>query len=225
MTSCDPEYWLRNVRQTVRFADAVAAVRAAGADALVEVGPDATLAPLAEGGVPLLRRGRPEAVALVEGWPGPRRPSTGRSSSALPGRGRPTCPRTRSSTAGSGPPWRVPRPTRPLAGGTGCGGNRSPPPWTRYRPAAGPSPYRQDGRTNPWRGHACAGSPSAACGPSTSRWRARPTAPASPSRWRRRGPVDGVLSLLAAGPGRRGRHAVLAQALGDAGIDAPRRGA
>nr|BFE69903.1 hypothetical protein GCM10020092_032040 [Actinoplanes digitatis] len=60
----DPEYWVRHVRETVRFADGVAAM---GADAVVEVGPDSVLSALidAELVVPTLRRDREEDVALL----------------------------------------------------------------------------------------------------------------------------------------------------------------
>ncbi|MEU1607992.1 type I polyketide synthase, partial [Micromonospora matsumotoense] len=61
----DPGYWAGQVRATVRFADAVAALRALGATTLVEVGPDAVLSVLAEGAVPTCRRGRPEPQAVV----------------------------------------------------------------------------------------------------------------------------------------------------------------
>ncbi|MEV6931019.1 alpha/beta fold hydrolase [Dactylosporangium sp. NPDC051485] len=42
------EYWVRQVRRPVRFADAVAALRSGGADAFLEVGPSAALASMAE---------------------------------------------------------------------------------------------------------------------------------------------------------------------------------
>ncbi|WP_337819509.1 type I polyketide synthase [Pseudonocardia sp. Ae707_Ps2] len=61
----DPAHWVRHVRATVRFADVVDAARAAGADTLLEVGPDAVLAPLADGIVPTLRRDRDEETALA----------------------------------------------------------------------------------------------------------------------------------------------------------------
>ncbi|MYX97726.1 acyltransferase domain-containing protein, partial [Streptomyces sp. SID486] len=43
----DPEHWVRHVRQTVRFADAVTALTAFGAGRFVEIGPDAVLTGLA----------------------------------------------------------------------------------------------------------------------------------------------------------------------------------
>ncbi|MGW5714853.1 SDR family NAD(P)-dependent oxidoreductase [Amycolatopsis sp. NPDC003865] len=70
----DPEYWVRHVREPVRFADAVGALRAAGATAFVEVGPGSVLAGMvrgclgadaAEPVVPLLRAGRPEPGAAL----------------------------------------------------------------------------------------------------------------------------------------------------------------
>ncbi|MET9888207.1 SDR family NAD(P)-dependent oxidoreductase, partial [Streptomyces sp. NPDC006430] len=42
----DPQYWVRHVRQAVRFCDGVRALADAGATAFVEVGPDAVLAGL-----------------------------------------------------------------------------------------------------------------------------------------------------------------------------------
>ncbi|WP_455678808.1 SDR family NAD(P)-dependent oxidoreductase [Streptomyces atroolivaceus] len=72
---CDPDYWVRHVREAVRFRDGVRSLEAAGVTRFVEVGPDSTLTAtarecLAEGGgtavaVPLLRKDRPEAEALL----------------------------------------------------------------------------------------------------------------------------------------------------------------
>ncbi|WP_203779831.1 type I polyketide synthase, partial [Actinoplanes philippinensis] len=53
-----PGYWTRQIRETVRFADAVAALADAGAGLMVEVGPDAVLAPLAA-------RTRPDDVTAI----------------------------------------------------------------------------------------------------------------------------------------------------------------
>ncbi|GAA3487909.1 SDR family NAD(P)-dependent oxidoreductase [Streptomyces cremeus] len=75
---CDPEYWVRHVRETVRFADGVGALVAQGVDAFLELGPDGTLCALArltvdavDAGevvtVPALRKGRGEEGALVDG--------------------------------------------------------------------------------------------------------------------------------------------------------------
>ncbi len=43
---CTPEYWMRQARETVRFADGVAALERAGARSFVEVGPDGVLCAL-----------------------------------------------------------------------------------------------------------------------------------------------------------------------------------
>ncbi|WP_428836715.1 SDR family NAD(P)-dependent oxidoreductase, partial [Streptomyces bangladeshensis] len=218
---CDPEYWVRNVRQTVRFADAVAAVRAAGADALVEVGPDATLAPLAEGGVPLLRRGRPEAVALVEGlarsqaavdWAEFFR-AAGARPADLPtypfqhSRFWPAVARPEAAPAAR---WRYRVRWEPLATAVDAvlAGR-----WLVAVPAgrADEPLVRACLRGLAERGVrtvdlAVEGTPDRA------RLAEQVAAP---------GPVDGVLSLLAAGPDAAAGTLVLAQALGDAGIDAP----
>nr|WP_078968610.1 MULTISPECIES: type I polyketide synthase [unclassified Streptomyces] len=58
------DYWVQHVRRPVRFADAVRTVEAQGVENLLELGPDAVLSVLA-GGVPALRKGRPEAQQLV----------------------------------------------------------------------------------------------------------------------------------------------------------------
>ncbi|MEU5693431.1 SDR family NAD(P)-dependent oxidoreductase [Actinosynnema sp. NPDC020468] len=57
-----PEYWARQVREPVRFHDAV---RAADAAVFVEVGPDAVLAPLVPEGRAVLRADRPERATLL----------------------------------------------------------------------------------------------------------------------------------------------------------------
>ncbi|MBV6700085.1 SDR family NAD(P)-dependent oxidoreductase [Kitasatospora aureofaciens] len=71
---CTPDYWVRHVRETVRFADGIRALREAGASALLEVGPDGGLVALAEQTLgeesvtaAALRRDRPEESALVTG--------------------------------------------------------------------------------------------------------------------------------------------------------------
>ncbi|WP_225829247.1 type I polyketide synthase [Streptomyces naphthomycinicus] len=74
-----PEYWVRHVRETVRFHDAVRGLAAAGAVRYLEVGPDGVLTALAQSGLPpaeaderdplaapLLRAGRPEPETLAD---------------------------------------------------------------------------------------------------------------------------------------------------------------
>ncbi|MGW5722472.1 SDR family NAD(P)-dependent oxidoreductase [Amycolatopsis sp. NPDC003865] len=67
----DPEYWVRNVRQPVRFADAVRALAAEGVNRFLELGPDAPLTAVvpqsAETAVAVAaqRRDVPEDVALA----------------------------------------------------------------------------------------------------------------------------------------------------------------
>ncbi|WP_449339527.1 SDR family NAD(P)-dependent oxidoreductase [Streptomyces chartreusis] len=67
-----PEYWVRHLREPVRFADAIGTLTGTGADAFLEIGPDgglaslvADLAPDAAVAVPLLRRDRPEEASTV----------------------------------------------------------------------------------------------------------------------------------------------------------------
>ena len=71
---CDPDYWVRQVRGAVRFADGVAAVVAEGATALLELGPDGVLTAMAREtlgtsspvlAVPAVRRGRPDAATAI----------------------------------------------------------------------------------------------------------------------------------------------------------------
>ncbi|MER5338534.1 type I polyketide synthase, partial [Micromonospora sp. NPDC002717] len=67
------DYWVRHVREAVRYADGVAALRAAGVDTFLEVGPQSVLTAMAADilpdddvlAVPAQRRDRPEAHALL----------------------------------------------------------------------------------------------------------------------------------------------------------------
>ncbi|WP_061289088.1 type I polyketide synthase [Herbidospora cretacea] len=69
----DPDYWVRHVRQAVRFRDGIAALAAEGVTRFVEIGPDGVLTALAQGCldggdlllVPALRGDRPEGHALM----------------------------------------------------------------------------------------------------------------------------------------------------------------
>ncbi|MFJ5156007.1 acyltransferase domain-containing protein, partial [Streptomyces sp. NPDC088353] len=69
-----PEYWVRHVRGTVRFADGVTALREHGTDLLIELGPGSVLTALARtvlgpdtpvDAVPTLRKDQPEETALT----------------------------------------------------------------------------------------------------------------------------------------------------------------
>ncbi|MFE9905247.1 SDR family NAD(P)-dependent oxidoreductase [Streptomyces achromogenes] len=70
-----PDYWVRQIRGTVRFLDAVRTLEADGVTRFVEIGPDAVLTALADTcfttgaslAVPLLRAGRDETATLAAG--------------------------------------------------------------------------------------------------------------------------------------------------------------
>ncbi|MGW1996290.1 SDR family NAD(P)-dependent oxidoreductase, partial [Embleya sp. NPDC001921] len=70
----DPDYWVRQVREPVRFADGIDAVAASGETVLLEVGPDGMLTAMAReclgsgteaAAVPVVRRDRSERVTLT----------------------------------------------------------------------------------------------------------------------------------------------------------------
>ncbi|MEU7584515.1 type I polyketide synthase [Streptomyces sp. NPDC041068] len=67
------EYWVRHVREAVRFADGVASLTAQGVSVFVELGPDGVLSAMGaetapeSAFAPVLRSGRPEAETLVAG--------------------------------------------------------------------------------------------------------------------------------------------------------------
>ena len=72
---CSPEYWVRQVRETVRFCDAVRSAEAGGVRTFLEIGPGGVLtaqvsdclSPEAEGvvAVPVLRPDRGEVVSVM----------------------------------------------------------------------------------------------------------------------------------------------------------------
>ncbi|MCC4322656.1 SDR family NAD(P)-dependent oxidoreductase, partial [Streptomyces malaysiensis subsp. malaysiensis] len=63
---CSAEYWVRHVRETVRFTDGLDTLRELGVGSFLELGPDGTLAALTDGdGLPVLRRDRPEPLSLM----------------------------------------------------------------------------------------------------------------------------------------------------------------
>ncbi|QUQ72348.1 type I polyketide synthase [Kutzneria sp. CA-103260] len=63
----DAEYWVRHVREAVRFHDGVEYLRGNGVTRFVEVGPGGVLAGMIEGAVPVLRRDRDEVEAVTTG--------------------------------------------------------------------------------------------------------------------------------------------------------------
>ena len=79
----DPDYWVRHVREAVRFADGVAALAGAGVTTFLEVGPDAVLTAMgrdcvtdedAVALVPVLRAGRDEPTTLLTALADPAHP-------------------------------------------------------------------------------------------------------------------------------------------------------
>ncbi|MFJ5260141.1 SDR family NAD(P)-dependent oxidoreductase [Streptomyces sp. NPDC088387] len=94
---CDPEYWVRNVRDGVRFLDGVRRLDAAGATTYLELGPDTVLATAARSGVPegrrflgTMRADRPEPTTVVEALAGLFVSGAEVDLTALTGRGRRT---------------------------------------------------------------------------------------------------------------------------------------
>ncbi|MBA8925100.1 acyl transferase domain-containing protein/short-subunit dehydrogenase/thioesterase domain-containing protein/acyl carrier protein [Kutzneria viridogrisea] len=59
-----PEYWVRHVREAVRFHAGVEHLRAQGVTKFLELGPDGVLSAMAEG-IPVLRKDRDEAQTIV----------------------------------------------------------------------------------------------------------------------------------------------------------------
>ncbi|MEU8703384.1 SDR family NAD(P)-dependent oxidoreductase, partial [Streptomyces sp. NPDC048680] len=216
----EPGYWLRNVREAVRFSDAVRAAADAGVTTFLELGPDGVLSALADGAVPLLRKGRPEPLALVEGlarsgavvdWTA-FFAATGAHQVDLP-----TYPFQRTRF------WPE-LPERPSADPVASWRYR-----VRWEPVSGTPDNVLRGRWAVMVPAACADDPlvRACLGGLADRGvdAVELTVPDAPDRARLAeqlaGPVDGVLSFLALGPDGTAATLVLAQALGDTGTSAP----
>ena len=74
VSECEPGYWVRQAREPVRFADAVAALAAQGVTVFLEIGPDGTLSALGPAAlpgagdgafIPVLRPGQPGRAAVL----------------------------------------------------------------------------------------------------------------------------------------------------------------
>ncbi|WUU18686.1 SDR family NAD(P)-dependent oxidoreductase [Streptomyces sp. NBC_00663] len=69
---CDPGYWVRHVREAVRFADGITRLTALGVTACLELGPDGVLSGMGQDSAPemlfapVLRKDRSEASAVLE---------------------------------------------------------------------------------------------------------------------------------------------------------------
>ncbi|WP_432015785.1 acyltransferase domain-containing protein, partial [Streptomyces cucumeris] len=73
---CEPEYWVRHVREAVRFADGVTRLAALGVTAVLELGPDGVLSSMGQDSAPellfspVLRKDRDETTSLLEALAG-----------------------------------------------------------------------------------------------------------------------------------------------------------
>jgi acyl transferase domain-containing protein len=110
------DYWVRHVREAVRFADGVATLEAEGARFFLELGPDGVLSSMARDSVsgdvvvvPSLRRDRPDGEAALTAL-ATLFANTAPRSAAAPDAW--SCRPTRSSTSTTGSNRPLPRPRR-----------------------------------------------------------------------------------------------------------------